>query len=49
MSIYIVVGKVGPIRKIAFVPRNTKEFVIYLLWHGEIIMAGPAPGCGLNI
>ena len=38
--------KVGPIRKIVFVPRNT-ESLIYLLWHGEIVMAGP--GCGLNI
>ena len=41
-----VVGKVGPIRKIVFVPRNT-ESLIYLLCHGEIVMAGP--GCGLNI
>ena len=40
-----IVGKVGPIRKIVFVPRNT-ESLIYLLWHGEIVMAGP--GCGPN-
>ena len=46
IHVNIVVGKVGPIRKIVFVPRNTEEFV-YLLWHGEIVMAGP--GCGLNI
>ena len=44
IHVNIVVGKVGPIRKLF---QEILRSLIYLLWHGEIVMAGP--GCGLNI
>ena len=31
IHVNIVVGKVGPIRKIGFVPRNTKEFDLFAM------------------
>ena len=39
MHVNIVVGKVGPIRKIVFVPRNTKEFDLFVIIIIIIIMA----------
>ena len=31
IHVNIVVGKVGPIRKIVFVPRNTEEFDLFVM------------------
>ena len=35
IHVNIVVGKVGPIRKIVFVPRNTKEFDLFAMAWGN--------------
>ena len=35
IHVNIVVGKVGPIRKIVFVPRNTEEFDLFVMAWGN--------------
>ena len=35
IHVNIVVGKVGPLRKIFFVPRNTKEFDLFAMTWGN--------------
>ena len=46
IHVNIVVGKVGLFVKLSLF-REILRSLIYLLWHGEIVMTGP--GCGLNI
>ena len=47
IHVNIVVGKVGPIFATLSLFREILRSLIYMLWHGEIVMVGS--GCGLNI